>query len=133
MSMSSVHVCPARPILSSSKRRCLILFVSLMAGLGSRPAAQTPSLLPAVELRTVSAAFTGETSPADFNGDGRTDLVGSTSAGLAIALGNGNGAFATPVASPVAGDVLTVADVNGDGRADVVAANDAQLLVVPGT
>ena len=131
--MSLAHVSPARRIRLSFKRPCLFLIVSFMAGLGSRPAAQTTLLLPAIELRTISAGFTGDTWPADFNNDGITDLVGNTSAGLAVALGNGNGSFAAPVASAPSANVLTIGDVNSDGFPDVVAENGTQLLIVPGT
>jgi hypothetical protein len=104
-----------------------------MAGLSERPAAQTAALLPAVDLRTSSAAFIGDTWPADFNRDGATDLVGATSERIAVALGRGDGTFAAPIASGAAGEVLSVGDVNGDGNPDVVARHDTQLFLLPGT
>ena len=131
--MFQIHACSFGRILSSLKARYLIIFVSIMAGLAARPAAQTAPLLPAVELRTSSSAFTGDVWPADANRDGVTDLVGGTGNGIAVALGNGDGTFAVPVASTTAGQVLTVRDVNGDGMPDVVAKNDSQLILLAGT
>ena len=120
-------------ILSSLKPISFIVFVSIMDGLAARPAAQTVPLLPAVDPRTISEAFNGDTWPADFNRDGITDLVGGTSDGLAVAIGRGDGTFAAPVASGARGKLLTVGDVNRDGNPDVVAANDAQVFLLPGT
>ena len=65
---------------------------------------------------------------ADFNGDGKLDLVlltpnFATSATMAILLGNGDGTFAAPVTYtvPVA-PYLSVGDFNGDGRPDIAIA-----------
>ena len=64
---------------------------------------------------------------ADFNGDGRSDLVlanfGSNE--IAVLLGNGNGTFKAAVNYPVGKTPLGVAvsDFNGDGKADLVVAN----------
>ena len=52
---------------------------------------------------------------ADFNGDGKSDLL----AGGYFVAGLGNGAFGTPVAGP-AGLYFAVGDVNADGKLDVV-------------
>jgi hypothetical protein len=61
---------------------------------------------------------------ADFNGDGRLDLVISDGSGAAVMLGNGDGTFGTPlqilntIGSP-ARAVLT-GDFNNDGKPDVI-------------
>ena len=131
--MLSIQLRSARLIRLSMKRLGFVVFVSVIAGLGSGLAAQAPPLLPAVDLRTSSHAFTGDTWPADFNRDGRTDLVGDTAAGIAVALGNGDATFATPAPSGTRGEVIAVGDLNGDGKPDVVAKSDTQLIVLPGT
>ena len=59
----------------------------------------------------------------DFNRDGALDLAfASESGGFAIALGNGDGTFETPVFYPVGGGVNSIdtADLNGDGKLDLV-------------
>jgi hypothetical protein len=67
---------------------------------------------------------------ADFNGDGKDDLAfitedTSSQAGFAIALGNGNGTFASATISNLnGGDAirsagLAAADFNGDGKSDL--------------
>ena len=77
----------------------------------------------------------------DFNGDGKLDLAYLTAQGmgtflvskknfevvnqtLAIALGNGNGTFQTPVTYPWPGAIATLAaaDLNGDGFLDLYSA-----------
>ena len=62
---------------------------------------------------------------ADFNADGKLDLVvsgagGFNDAGLLILLGNGDGTFQAPISldSPP-GNSITIADFNGDGVLDI--------------
>jgi hypothetical protein len=66
---------------------------------------------------------------ADFDRDGRLDLVTSNSIldDISLLRGNGDGTFQAPVASP-AGDQASnaiVADFNGDGFPDVAVSNHA--------
>jgi uncharacterized protein (TIGR03437 family) len=72
---------------------------------------------------------------ADFNGDGKPDLVMDyyttsaanelTGGGLTILLGNGNGTFKTGASYPTPGPpilgCITIADVNNDGKPDLIA------------
>ena len=70
---------------------------------------------------------TAPTTPAlvagDFNGDGKVDLAGSTSASgqVTILLGNGDGTFRDGGATLVATETTSLAtgDFNGDGKADL--------------
>ena len=57
---------------------------------------------------------------ADFNGDGKTDLVVGDGTTLTVLLGNGDGTFRAPVSYSVAGAVTT-GDFNGDGIIDIAA------------
>jgi VCBS repeat protein len=73
---------------------------------------------------------------ADFNGDGKLDLVVTNSpcaqgcgfpSNISVLLGNGDGTFQNPVSFPTRGRSalkLTVADFNGDGKPDVATANE---------
>ncbi|OOV15007.1 hypothetical protein BXU09_10415 [Deinococcus sp. LM3] len=61
----------------------------------------------------------------DFNNDGREDVAALSSAGVHVALGNGDGAFAAPTTLSVGSDPrdLLVGDTNGDGWLDVLTAD----------
>src|SRR5215471_9719546 len=61
---------------------------------------------------------------ADFNGDGKPDLL---CAGLVVRLGNGDGTFGNPIVTPAAQNftalnfagAIAIGDFNGDGKLDV--------------
>jgi hypothetical protein len=59
----------------------------------------------------------------DFNGDGKLDLIASSTTGQIVLLpGNGDGTFATPATIQVTDQqiwFLAVGDFNGDGKLDV--------------
>jgi hypothetical protein len=77
---------------------------------------------------------------ADFNGDGKLDLVIANEGGstLTILLGNGDGTFTPATGSPVpvgSGPyALAAADLNSDGKLDLVVANqnDSTLTILLG-
>jgi Ca2+-binding RTX toxin-like protein len=79
----------------------------------------------------------GHVAVADFNRDGVLDLAvaagNSSVGGVVVALGNGDGSFAAPLAyqTNAGGTVgqLALADFNGDGAVDIVVAN----MDAPGT
>jgi hypothetical protein len=64
-------------------------------------------------------------STADFNGDGKPDLAvvwsGTSTSGVAILLGKGDGTFASEVSYPTGtySSDATIADFNGDGNLDL--------------
>jgi hypothetical protein len=77
----------------------------------------------------VSALSTTATNPylmlaADFNGDGKSDLVvlDDNATGFQVLPGRGDGSFGTPVDTPLTYAVLSLAaaDLNKDGKADLV-------------
>jgi autotransporter-associated beta strand protein len=65
---------------------------------------------------------------ADFNGDGRPDLIGVGS----VLLGNGDGSFqsSTVLAAGGVANEIAVGDFNGDGRPDLVSPDGSQGLTV---
>lgn len=64
---------------------------------------------------------------ADFNNDGRLDLVTAGGPYLSFRLGLGNGAFGTLFEIPAGTNLfdLAIADLNGDGAPDIATANGA--------
>jgi len=94
--------------------------VSLMAVVGglARVRAQTAPPRPAVVL-TQLPSFVASTLAADFNEDGRPDLIGAGSM-LQVAFGAGDGTFGTPRSLGLQARPLAVGDFNGDGHVDVV-------------
>lgn len=104
--------------------------------------AQTDPLLPAVAFSNASGPWLHATWPADVNGDGAVDLVGSVrlnlfgDARVQIALGAGDGTFGTPIVGPLNAIARAVGDFDADGDLDVVAQQQgeesAALFVLPG-
>ncbi len=92
-----------------------------------------PSLVNATRLFLDAPSFaTSGTGPdavafADFNGDGKTDIVTAdcTSNTVSVLLGKGNGAFSAPVTYAAGNQsrFVAVGDFNGDGKIDLVTAN----------
>jgi regulation of enolase protein 1 (concanavalin A-like superfamily) len=117
--------------------RFLLMSITVVLG-GGAPRAQTGPLLPSVDLRR-DVRLNSEVWPADFNGDGITDLVASRAAttstpgAMHVVLGRGDGTFGTPIVTSVTGRVIEVGDFNGDRRVDVVVAADTNgVSILPG-
>ncbi len=124
----STALCPQ--LLRSS------LLVTVMAVLASPLDAQTPPV-PNFSL-TLRPDLVTNVWPADFNGDGRTDLVAGTgpfsspSTQLTVAIGRGDGTFLPPRPLGVAGVPLNVGDMNEDGFIDVVFRRGESVEILPG-
>jgi len=76
---------------------------------------------------------------ADFNGDGKPDVVTVNSNGnagsISVLLGNGDGTFQPAVSYPAGAGSATsgvVGDFNGDGKTDVVVASGSGLYLLAG-
>ena len=67
---------------------------------------------------------------ADFNGDGKLDILASSSGGGYLSPGNGDGTFAH--GTGVSGKPLAVADFNGDSKLDILEQTTGTLNVLLG-
>ena len=108
--------------------------VSILLGNGNATF-QPPTGFPSNLSDGYSPVATNSISTADFNGDGKVDIVGtnSQSNNISILFGTGDGTFALPVffatgSYPIEGSVAdleaSVADLNSDGKLDLVIANN---------
>jgi len=75
------------------------------------------------------------TTLGDFNRDGILDLIGSNVSGneILVALGNGDGTFQSPIATPIqimAFQTGVVGDFNEDGKLDFAIINDTNSVAV---
>lgn len=79
------------------------------------------------------SAGSGVVATADFNQDGKLDLVLETGSSFQIALGNGDGTFATTtpfydfIGAP---DLPAIGDFNGDGNLDVAFSDPSDIVEV---
>jgi hypothetical protein len=87
----------------------------------------TSSVTWAITSALATATGPSSVATADFNGDGKLDVVvtNSGSNNISILLGNGNGTFQAAINYPSGTNPLSVAvgDFNGDGKLDLVVAN----------
>ncbi len=109
-----------------------------------------PNVLPAPAMATDNQhSFIG-VAKGDFNGDGKLDFAATyidhanynNYGQIEIALGNGNGTFATPAVikiplnasgGEVDGGAILAKDFNGDGKLDLaVATTNSTVLIYPG-
>ncbi len=69
---------------------------------------------------------------AEFNGDGRKDIIYCSGSGVRCFLSDGNGGFSTPTTVGLGGNgnrSFSTGDVNGDGKTDVLAVLGQQMGV----
>jgi hypothetical protein len=66
---------------------------------------------------------------ADLSGDGKPDLAVTTSGGVSVLLGNGDGTFGAKPTVDAAGNSLAIADLNGDGKPDLTVASSGGVSV----
>jgi hypothetical protein len=101
-----------------------------------------PKLFPKSALHSLHMVRPIATASADFNGDGKADLVVASAASgvVDLLLGNGDGTFkeASKLAAGYSWSALAVGDLNGDVKADIVVAFEGSegvtggVLVFPG-
>jgi hypothetical protein len=127
-----IRLCCSNLVLS-------LICALIMAGLGSSAADAQGGSSPTVNLRRFVIAQ--NVWPADFNGDGFTDLAGSEeppsrggTGRVIVLVGNGIGNFTATNVTSYVGHVLGVGDFNGDGRTDLVVADasNANPAILPG-
>ena len=88
----------------------------------SGPIFSAPTTIP------IGGKFPNSVAVADFNGDGKKDIVtaNQNSNDVSVLLGNGDGSFQQPARRFAAGDspyTVAVGDFNGDGKQDIAVAN----------
>ncbi len=114
-----------RPIMSTIFS---LLFVMAGVGVAVQAAAQPPAR-PAVSMSRQPQFFKA-VQAVDVNEDGRLDLVGSTSSGdLQVALGAGDGTFASARSLGLQAHLLGFGDLNNDGHVDLIV---EPLSILPG-
>ena len=101
--------------------------VTVFPGLGN--GAFGPRLKSGAGINPLSAMTVG-----DVNGDGNPDAVVTTTNGVSVLLGNGNGTFSFASAPAVPGSPawVAIADFTGDTKADLAVATDNGVSFLPG-
>src|SRR5215208_1610752 len=103
-------------------RRIMAVFATI--AVASTAHAQVASPRPYVDVRQLPEAWR-DALPADFNGDGRTDLIArrdpsASVTGVAVWLGHGDGTFGSSIGIGRDARVLATGRFNGDLYYDAV-------------
>jgi hypothetical protein len=84
----------------------------------------------------IGTVYSGALALADFNHDGKMDLVVANDAfaNISVALGNGNGTFRTPVVYPTGfgASAIRIADYNNDGYLDIAVGGYEMVTILFG-
>ena len=82
-------------------------------------------------LEPLTFQATGATVYADFNRDGKLDVVSSFSPpqGTQLFVGNGDGTFKAPINLGVSGNLIATADFNNDGKPDLLVADPSSTVL----
>ncbi|HEY2457214.1 MAG TPA: VCBS repeat-containing protein [Candidatus Acidoferrum sp.] len=77
----------------------------------------------------------GSVMVADFNGDGKLDIVGIGAGGVWVFFGKGDGTFTVPGVQFALTRVnqLAIGDFNGDGKTDILVATGASDITAQGS
>lgn len=111
------------------ERRAYLNGIELGAPISTPVGGLSPS---SISMTTVAGAN------ADFNGDGKTDLVVvsdiNNNSKVGLYLGNGDGSFQSPVTAAVQANAgsVAIADMNGDGKLDIVTGGTGSVSIVHG-
>lgn len=118
------------------KLLCFLIVQGMVALTAASAYAQQPPR-PTVSVRQLPDLH--DVWPADFNRDGRTDLIAGQrnstggSGGVIVRLGAGNGTFGPAIATGVAsGRPLGTGDFNRDGRQDAIIVAGGTVSILPG-
>jgi hypothetical protein len=71
----------------------------------------------------------GQTVTADFNADGKADLI---SADGTVLLGSGDGTFTVGTPLSIGGNLIATGDFNGDGKPDMLVVSSIITLCLAG-
>jgi regulation of enolase protein 1 (concanavalin A-like superfamily) len=132
----------ARRLLATAfcTRRRLVAALACVAGFGpgiEHAGAQTMPRA-AFSIAPGPADLERRVWPADFNRDGRVDLLGAVrgprgpAIDLMLAIGRGDGTFNEARSTGLAAEPLALADLNRDNRLDVVVLMRSAFAVLPG-
>jgi hypothetical protein len=115
------------------------LIVAQLAGLGNTDGFVVylsngdGTFQPPVPYAIANDGPSGSIVTADFNSDGKADVVAADGSGFLVYLGNGDGTLRPPTHFQLAtGPLLAAADVNHDGRVDLVLLYNAGVSIMYG-